>query len=370
MRLNKCFCLLIIMICTITCIAGCDSSDDKADDEIKEVITLSVPEGATRLSINIADVYRDSKAIVTIISDDGVYESCNNLNMIFKERELKCTVAGAISNIEPHKADWNELLKDETIDLVSHSFNHIRMEEDSEIANDEKSLLHEIVEADKWYENWLGYEHITYVCPENQMCTAGYKILDENDFWAVRRGHRGYNSLSPEEGTESGQWSNLMVQGICDEGVSTETRNGWIDSAVADGKWLIEMWHNVMPADDGRYQTILISDAEKHLDYLRKKAKEGDVWVATYTEAVKYLREKQNVNIEAFIEDDELHIMAELTDERMSYSTFNHPLTIFVSPPEKISIEDSECVITTDKGIMLDIAPGEHVVLTIKEEDR
>lgn len=98
--------------------------------------------------------------------------------------------------------------------------------------------------------------------------------------------------------------------------------------------------------------------------------KEGDVWVATYTEAVKYLREKQNVNIEAFIEDDVLHIMSELTDERMSYSTFNHPLTIFVSLHGKISIEDSESVITTDKGIMQDIAPGEHVVLPIKEEVR
>ena len=31
------------------------------------------------------------------------------------------------------------------------------------------------------------------------------------------------------------------------------------------------MWHNVMPEYDGRYQTILVSDAEEHLDYVAQK---------------------------------------------------------------------------------------------------
>lgn len=369
MKINKMrFHALMLLICMVGCINGC-ATETTSKAEINDMVALSVPQGATEVPSDIADTYKDTKAIVTIISDDGVYESCKNLNSIFRERGLKCTVAGAITNIEPYKEDWNELLKDGTIDLVSHSFNHIRMEDGSEIAEDEMALKHEIIDADKWYEDWLGYEHITFVCPENQMCENGYRILDENDFWAVRRGHRGFNSLSPEDGTEYGQWSNLMVQGICDEGVNLAVRNGWVDTAIEDNSWLIEMWHNVMHENDGGYQTILMTDAEEHIDFLAEKAQKGDVWVATFTEAVKYIREKQNAHIVAYIEGNELHIISEFTDENMSYSTFTHPLTIFITLPEKISITDSACTMLNDTKVMLDIVPGEQVTLTIQEEE-
>ena len=118
------------------------------------------------------------------------------------------------------------------------------MENGKEIADDVVKLKHEIVDADKWYENWLGYEQIVFVCPENQMCNEGYKILGDNNFWAVRRGGRGYNTLSPKDGIESGQWFNLMVQGICDDDVDASVRKSWIDMAIANQTWLIEMWHN------------------------------------------------------------------------------------------------------------------------------
>lgn len=87
-------------------------------------------------------------------------------------------------------------------------------------------------------------------------------------------------------------------------------RNGWIDTAIADKTWLIEMWHNVMPEDDGGYQSILVKDAEEHLDYVAEKAASNEIWVATYTEAVKYIREKQNISVKAYIDGDELHVFA------------------------------------------------------------
>ena len=353
--------ILLIIIGMLCGAVGCT-------EPTKNVTEFDVPEGATEIHASIADAYEGARAIVTIISDDGFYETGVNLNTILKKRNLKGTVAGVITIVKPYFDDWKMLLGDETIELVSHSYNHIRMEDGREIAQDIDALMHEIVNADKWYEEEFGYEQIVFVCPENQMCKIGYKILEENDFWAVRRGNRGFNPISPEEGVNEGEWFNLMVQGICDEGVDTSVRNGWIDTAINDGTWLIEMWHNVMAKEDGGYQTILISEAEEHLDYIFEKSEANEIWVATYSEAVKYIRERQNSNIVAYVDANELHVYVELTDEAMSYNTFNQPLTVILNMPEDMTIEEKEIVNIEGDTVMINMVPGEEAIIELFEE--
>ena len=341
-------------------LAGCGTNNNLVEKELS-----LLPEKAIKLEASVEDVYGNAKAIVTIISDDGFYDSCINLDRVLGERNLRCTVAGIIRIVAPHMADWNELLQHGTIDLVSHSFNHIKMEEGTEIAQDVVALYHEIVDADQWYENWLGTEQIVFVCPENQMCEIGYNILEDNDFWSVRKGNRGYNSISPEEGVEVGQWLNLKVQGICDEGVDTQVRNSWVDTAINDRTWLIEMWHNVMPEYDGRYQTILVSDAEEHLDYVAQKVAMNDIWVATYDEAVKYIRERQNSSLSTYIINDKLYVSLELTNSDMSYKTFNQPLTVSISLPEGYSVSETEKVDLNNNILSINIVPGDQTIIPL-----
>ena len=306
-------------------------------------------------------------AIVTVISDDGHYETCLNLDRILDAKGLKCTVAGAVCIVKPHKNDWMDILQHGRIDIVSHSYDHIRMEDGREIAEDVDALNHEIVGADKWYEDWLGKEQIAYVCPENQMCEIGYRILEENMFWAVRKGHRGFNSLSPEEGTDDGQWFSLNVQGIRDEGVDTNVRNEWVDKAISNRLWLIEMWHNVMPEDDGMYQTLLVSDAESHLDYVAKKAIINDIWVATFDEAVKYIREKQNANLVSYLIGDTLYVTLSLNSNKMSVDTFNYPLTITVELPNEYDINGEDNVEINNNILKTNIIPGETKIINLNK---
>lgn len=342
------------------CLAGCGVDDYTAGKE-----GSVLPEQAIPLEANVEDVYENAKAIVTIISDDGFYDSCKNLDRLFGNRNLQCTAAGVVTIVEEHKDDWDELLQHGTIDLVSHSYNHIRMEDGREIAQDGAALYHEIVDADQWYEDWLGTEQIVFVCPENQMCKRGYKILKENNFWSVRKGNRGYNSISPEEGVEVGQWFNLKVQGICDDGVDTQVRNSWIDTAINDRTWLIEMWHNVMPEDDGGYQTILVSDAEEHLDYVAEKVASNDIWVATYDDAVKYIRERQNSSLSAYIISDRLNVTLELTNSDMSYKTFNQPLTVSILLPDGYSVGETAKVDLNNNVLSINIVPGDQVIIPL-----
>ena len=384
---------LIIIICLISSFIGCEkvneteitktdeivelkTQDDDTYGNADEIVELKTQDDDTygnadeivELKTQVADTYGNADAIVTIISDDGFYMTGVNLNSIFGKRNLKCTVAGAIVIVDPDLESWKTLLEDGNIDLVSHSYNHIRMEDGKKIARDVDALRHEIVDADKYYEENLGYEQIVFVCPENQMCKMGYEILEENGFWAVRRGHRGYNPISPTEGIEEGQWFNLMVQGVQDEGVDTSVRNNWIDTAIKDKTWLIEMWHNVVSEMDDRYQTILLPDAEEHLDYVAEKSIKNEIWVATFNDAVKYLREKQNSKVKAYIDGNQIHLKVELTNDSMSYNTFNQPLTVIVNMPEGVSVEENDCISLLDGTMMVNVVPGEEMVINIVGE--
>ena len=336
---------LFLLIIIAPFILGCEDSYEKRNDLLR---------------VEISDVYGDANAIVTVISDDAYYDTAKNLNTLFGEKGLKCTVAGAVDYIKPYYKGWIKILDDENINLVNHSYRHISMGEEGEIANNKKALKHEIVDSDKYFEKKFGEEQIVFVCPDNQMCELGYDILLKNDFWAVRRGNRGFNSLSPKEGTENGDWYNLMVQGICDENVDTSVRNSWIDEAIIKKLWLIEMWHNVMPQDDGFYQTIIISDAEEHLDYILKKSEKNEVWVATFDEAVKYIREKQNINVYAYIDNDELYIKSKLNNKKMSYETFNQPLTIHIYLTESNAADFNRFSSFANGELVMEVVPGKE----------
>lgn len=183
-KINKMMAVILILG-GLNSFTGCSKTEEAT-------MGMNKPDGITELETQISETYGDADGSVTIISDEGFYQTAVNLNEIFGKRGLRCTVAGAIYMVEPDLDLWKSLLEEGNIDIVSHSYNHIRMEEGSEIAQDTASLKHEILDADKWYEDTFGNEQIVFVCPENQMCESGYKLLEKNDFWAVRRGGRGW----------------------------------------------------------------------------------------------------------------------------------------------------------------------------------
>lgn len=332
-KLRKAVITSAIIVIMIVSWCVCEAVDKtKESDEILKLVEAKID-----------DVYGGADAIVTVCSDDGYFETAANLNQIFGERGLRCTIAAPVWNVNTRIDDWKKLLAQGNVEVVSHSMNHIPMGVDCEFADDMERLKYEIAGADTFYEDNFGGEQIVFVCPENVMCENGYKVLYDNDFWAVRRGSRGLNNLSPAEGTNVGEWFNLKVRGIQDKTATTvPQKNKWVDSAIHQKKWLIEMWHNVMPEDDGNYQTITVADACLHLDYIKSKSDENLIWVATFDEAVKYLREKQNCDVIAYIKDDYLIVQMTLDNEKMKFDTFNQPLSIIVNIPDEYIIEDEE----------------------------
>lgn len=320
--------VIISTVMTISLLVGCENRNEQEDNQNFEQQEIA-------LYASIAPTYNDCAAAVTIISDDGFYETGLCLNNLAMKYDMKITVAGAVSIVNENLSGWKDIVNQGHIELISHSYDHIKMDEASEISNDEDALYHQIVDADKWFEDNFGTEQFVFVCPENYMCDLGYDILEKNGFYAVRRGQRGYNMLSPLEGRNSFEWYSLGCQGIGDVN-TTQERNEKIDYAIANKSWLIEMWHDVTDEDNGHYQWISTEDADAHLFYIAYQRDNGNnLWVASFNDAVKYFKEKENSCVDAILENDQILIKATYDNQVLDESIFNFPLTIKVQLPKE-----------------------------------
>lgn len=320
------------------------------------------------LNVYVADVFENRNGIVTIVSDDGFYPSGKLLNELLKKYKLKATVAGAVCFVKPYLKEWKKIIEEGYIEMVSHSYKHRAFWEGSEISQEEDRLYYEIVRSTKWINQKFSPngKQIVFVCPEGAICKLANKILFENGFYAVRRTKNGYNSLNPKDDTKPGDWFCLNVQGIAEKDIKEDVRRGWIEKTSEEKLWLIEMWHNVMIEDDGYCQTILKDDAEKHIAFISEMENEKKIWVATLTQATKYLREKQAVNIEAYWCKDYIYLRLKLNNITMYKKGFDFPLTVNIELPMELEravfyLDDRELV-AKNNNLTLNVVPNGNVI--------
>ena len=330
--------------------------------------TAAVPEkdpDAKDLEVSIVPVYGNRDGILTIVSDDGNLETGMLLNELTRKFQLPVTIGGYVTNIGLYLPWWEKTLQgNPLLELVNHSYNHVRMGEGTEISGNRRRLRHEILHAQQFFENRFGEKQICFICPENQMCAAGYELLEEGGIVAVRKGDRGFNDLAPPEGRQPGELYNLKCMGIMDvSGPDSETvRAAWLGTAAEEHRWLIEMWHNVAESDDGGYQTIRKEDAEKHLAAIRQFAEDGRLWCAKLTDAVKYIVERKHVTVNAAADKKELRLIADAGT--LPPDVFDHPLTICVRLPDGVLLKEKTETITQagSEWVQTEIVPGEMKV--------
>ena len=297
-------------------------------------VSLLMGENARKveLAVSVAEVRDNYPAIYTLISDDGFYESGVILNELAKKLDMRVTVAGYSRRIKLNQKEWQAIKNEGYVEVVSHSYSHKEMADGKDITDEE--YYEEIYVSRLFKEDTFGKGLIAFVCPNNQMTERGYEFLEAAGYFAVRRGTRGENPLNPEEGTEPFQWYNLGCMGIGDV-ESTGGRNAWVDSAIENGTWLIEMWHDISPDGDQGHQPISTQDAEDHMKYVAWQRKNGNIWIASFQDAVRYLREKQNAQVTVSSKGD-MEAMIQLTcdRDRLPMESFSDPLTLNVQVPE------------------------------------
>lgn len=279
----------------------------------------------------ICEVKDDRNAIVTVISDDGYYESGVIFNELAKEAEVNVTVAGAVKIISPKLKEWQSIEKEGRVDVVSHSYSHIKVHPEANLTLSQ--LKHEYVDAKEFYETNFSTPAFTIVAPENSTTAEGFSIWEESGILAARLGTRGENPLSGiKYGSAPGEWLNLRMRGLYDA-KTNDQRNAWVDSAINNRTWLIEMWHDISPNGDVHFQPISTENARSLLSYISEKQKEKKVWAASFSQAVSYIYQKDNGKVEAYRLDDSIAVRFVKKRTDLPWDEFNVPLSLKIDVP-------------------------------------
>lgn len=320
------------------------------------------------ITAEICPVKYGRKAICTIISDDGRKQTVENLSKLAVEFGCKITVAQVVKYIE-NLDIWKGFEQNGNIEFISHSYTHQRLDNE-ELSDDE--LEHEIMEAKQFMEANFQTDQIVFIPPNNQLSDKAY-IICKKHFYAIRRWRRLYNFLSPEPGKDWLQWLNLGCKGIRDV-ETTDERNRWIDDVLLQKKWLIEMWHDVEMERNvcGGYQCITVEEARQHLNYVKEQSCKKVLWVAPFTEAVKYIQESQSCSLQVSkITKNRWRVFLSSGIAERDYR-FDMPLTIKIIVPRKIKkiyglFENTKLKleIQNDMSIQIELRPGESFELLL-----
>lgn len=275
----------------------------------------------------ICDVKDNKKAIWTFTSDDSLTSSCNYFSEKFNSLELRGSLAMIVKKFYNSDGTVNEakvdafknIFENGNFDITNHTYSHT-----SPLVNpdDEEYWTSELNDAQVWFEDTFEGERVFTVANPLVATSDTIDAIIKEKNWAARNGKGGgYNSLNPTED----EWFHLRWQ-HGNEYCTVDTMKNWVDTAISERKWQIELWHGV----DGEGSSPVPSEiATPYFEYVASK--KGELWIATFNEAVQYLREKQHAQMDIDVNEDgnlEVVVTHDLPED-----IFNYPLSVRTRVP-------------------------------------
>jgi len=224
---------------------------------------------------------------------------------------------------------WDELraLADRGYEFASHTVTHPRM-----AVLDDANLVYELEMSRKEIRDQLGFKHTFSVeCPygtENgravQAALLRYQLarnyMPDSDVDDLDRS----NNMDPATSRkEYVRWQ---------RGPLTETpmelMKSWVDKTAAQGNiWLVLVFHGV---DGIGWKPKTSADLKNYFWYL--KSKEQNLWVATFQDVAKYLRERQHGTVNSYRDGEIISVVLRSDLTSVSYDL---PLTLKTNVPDK-----------------------------------
>ena len=328
MKLNKYICIILsslLIFAVLPIAAFADTTDTNA------------------VNAEIMTVYGGADGIISMTFDDGYYETTLVLDELFTKYDLKGSIMMIGENAATTAGKFQAIFDGGRLEPQSHSMSHANLTDASVPSESRDEVLsYEIVESKAQLSALFPSDDIiTFAIPYGGMSDAAYDLAAEH-YYAIRTTRRGVQSLDPGFSREYGSWSMMYSPATYQsnyanlddpETVQWEAIKGAIDSA-ANG-WYIPITHRVGDVQD---TDLTYAMADKMFAYIAQLKNEGKVWVTTYSEAVKYVRERQNSTVHAYTEGGSIYVdvtMAAVTEDGLALSAdvFNTPLTVKVEVP-------------------------------------
>lgn len=252
---------------------------------------------------------------------------------------------------QPGDLSWKDIQKyaKQGHEFASHTISHPRLS-----VMDELNLLYELEKSKEDILRFLGPEHIFSVeCPYG---TEDERVMEYMyDRYPVSR------NRMPEPWLEELNRSNRMQPGTSDKeyvqwqrgalsDTSLDQMKAWIDTCTAHSNiWLVLVFHGV---DGIGWEAIPGDTLEAYFKYI--KSNEDEVWIATFKDVAKYIRERMNAEVESIREGDKITVTLR---HSLDPELYDLPLTIKTYVPSnweniKVKWRDKDLIakIDTDEG--------------------
>jgi peptidoglycan/xylan/chitin deacetylase (PgdA/CDA1 family) len=266
----------------------------------------------------------DKKSAVSMTFDDGLKSQFNNALPLLQEHGLEATFFIVVDYFgygdyidEPNVVD----LAASGQEIGSHSYSHNKLttmeswQVDAELSLSQSTL-----------QGLSGQDVTTLAYPYG----AGWNdpnIVDRvDDYYIAARTTNAWAN-----NTSSPNFYTLDIIGPNDGGTGDPNviahLQGWVDDAVDDNKWTIEMFHAI--DNSGGYDSVSSAALSAHMDYL--VANEPNIWVAPMGTVSEYIYERDAASVTTLISDSNM-ISLDLhcgLDDR-----FDTPLTLLTVCPD------------------------------------
>jgi len=313
--------------------------------------------GTVKLNASIAPAKGGANAIVSMTFDDGHMPTAKTLNELMAQYGLKGSLmikSDTVDDDTGHTvAEWNEIFKEGYLEPQSHSATHVDLRKEEYGTEDYE---YEVVGSyEKLSAKFPEYDCLTFAIP-NSAYPKGAQELYEKTYYAIRTGKSTSNaytfggavqSLNPGFGLGAGSWHNLYMarlqpQGGTNAAGSVQNNLTYLSNCVNQGGWYISLTHAVTPVGEaytGIHNDLYVNEAHEFFSQVAKYVAEGKVWCTTFSEATKYVRERQNAILN-YYKNAEGHYLVDLTLKEMTEDNlplpadvFNVPLTVKVEVP-------------------------------------
>ena len=248
-------------------------------------------------------------------------------------------------------------------EIASHTITHPRL-----AVLDEKNLLYELEQSKKDIENFLGKKYtFSAECPygteDERVMSYAHKIYPS----LRNRMEVPYlDELNRSSNKHPGESKNDYVQ--WQRGPLTNTKlsemKGWVDTCLDnDNIWLVLVFHGI---DGIGWEPKTGKELEDYFKYI--KDREEQIWVATFSDVTKYIRERENTIIESEMKGKSIKIHI---SNNLEASVYDIPITLKTYIPKNwksISINKDKIIfdVKTDKKgnyITYSVLPSESSLI-------
>ena len=307
-------------------------------------------------------------SIISMTYDDGIYDTALFLNEQFEMYNLRGSCAMIPAKNITSDADllkWREVFAKGYLDAQSHSMTHMVLPgqvwidangetgQKAALNNTPENYQKELVDSKDLLNEYFDNDVLCLIASNNTLSNGAWEVAAKT-YYATRLGSFGDQSLDvaidndPSDGAEKGTWQNLYMRSLY-RSQSPEALRSLIDNAIEKNLWLVTLCHAVKPLENGGDMTV--ENAKAFYKYIGQKQGEGRIWSATFGEAAKYLRERQNSTVSEYERNSKIYVkidMADKTEDNLPLdgAVFNYPLTVKAQVPS-----DYEAVCYSLNGI-------------------